>query len=139
VSTLFCIGDVVLCKITFDGKLARSVSIEFDRTYPFYIICLYEKVQQAGYLLLVPRDIYLAKSWTLTPKDCKELELLPKFIGSDVVFAVDKHITSIQHRMTGLCCDKCNIFCEYSEVNRLDKDGKGIYVCWSCRSYPQYK
>lgn len=128
-------GDTVTCKITYNGKLALRAARDYERTHNFYIICLYDE----GYLLLVPSDLYLKNSFILTAKECRKLGLPEKFVDTDVLVALDKHVVSVQTKMTGVHCVKCNAFAEFGDTNRVGNDGKYVFVCWNCIHYPQYR
>lgn len=127
-------GDIVSCKLEL-GEFAYSDSKEYDTIQKFEIIAVCEN----GYLLLVPPGLYLTRSFTLTKKDCRVYGIGDKFIGTDVAVASGLRIHKLIKRLTGFPCDECGIFCEYAEVNRLDGNGKGIYICWNCRNYRHYR
>ena len=121
-------GDCVICKVYY-GKLVQADSQKFEVLQHFDIVCICEE----GYLLLVPRDLYLKNSFVLTDRDCKTFSIPIRFVDGIVHHANDKHIVSLRSQMNGLCCHKCNEFNEYGEVNRIDENGHGIYICYLCR------
>lgn len=127
-------GDCIVCKIGY-SKILGADSKNFEYTQPFDIIC----VVDTNYLILVPQDIHLVGSFTLTAKHCKKFNIDKKFSDAETCFISDDDVVSVRSRMTGLCCSKCAIRYEYAEINRFDADGNGILVCWLCKSYPHYK
>lgn len=128
--TNYCPGDSVICKIGY-SKILEAHSKDFEFTQPLDIICL----SAYGYVLLIPSDIHITNSFTLTDKHCKDFGIGKKFSGGEAHYIDDDHIVSIRSRMTGLCCMKCYEPYEYAEVNRIDENGNGALLCWSCRTY----
>ena len=132
--TNYCPGDSVVCKIGY-SKILEANTKDFEFTQPLDIICL----SDAGYIVLVPQTVHLTDSFTLTDKHCKIFGVGIKFADGEGYYISDDHIVSMRNRMTGLCCMKCNESYEYAEVNRIDANGHGALLCWSCRQYPFYK
>lgn len=128
--TNYCPGDSVVCKIGY-GKIVELDSKDFEFTQPLYIICF----SDSGYIVLVPQDVHLRDSFTLTDRHCTLLHIGKKFAGGEAYYINDDHIVSVRTRMTGLCCMKCYEPYEYAEVNRIDENGNGALLCWSCRTY----
>lgn len=127
-------GDVVSCKVGY-GKVYFATSTKYERTQNFDIVCSCEE----GYIVLVPSYLFLKNSFELSEADCKEYGVPSKFVGGTVHFVSDDHIVTLVSKLTGIECASCNTFFEFAEVNRLDKDGHGILICWNCRNYPPYQ
>lgn len=131
----YSLGDTVICKATYDGKLLAADAADFETIASFYIICDFDNI----YLTLIPPDLYLANSFVITARDCKEFKLHSKFVGSAVHYIRPEHIVSIKTRLTGLFCIKCNEYYDMAEANYFDENGKGVLICWRCRTYPHFK
>lgn len=127
-------GDTVLCKVGF-SKIVGSNANQFECTHHFDVICSCDR----GYLVFVPATVNLTNAFCLTAKDCRDFDIPYKFMGGNAHFINRDHVVSVVNRMTGLACSMCKEYYEHAEINRLDKDGKGILVCWSCRNYRHYK
>ncbi len=124
----------MLCKVEY-GKIVYANSKEYEFTQPFDIICYYDY----EYLLLVPSDLFLSKSFIIGDKDCKKFKIHPKFKDGLGYFISDSYVVRVVKELNGMFCSDCGTYAEHSEVNRLDKDGKGVFVCWNCRNYKHYK
>lgn len=132
--TLYSFGDIVLCKVNLN-KIVGANATKFDNTHHFDIICPCDR----GYLILVPSTVILTNSFVLTARDCVDFNIPYKFMKATSYFINDDHVVSLINKMTGLCCAVCKEYFAQAEVNRIDKNGKGILVCWSCRTYKPYK
>lgn len=127
----YTIGDTITCKIDL-GKILEQDAEEFEQIHKFDIVCFCG----SGYLILVPQALFLKNSFTLTNRDIKDFDILPRFKDGLVHFIRDNHIVGLQKRLQGLRCFKCGEWQEFGEINRLDDNGHGILICWSCRTYP---
>lgn len=127
-------GDVVSCKVDY-GKICYATSNKYEHTQSFDIVCACEE----GYLVLVPMSLFLKNSFELSEADCKDYKVPLRFVGGNVHFIGDDHVVSLVSKLTGVECVSCKIWCEWGEINRLDKNGHGILVCWKCRMYPPYR
>jgi len=125
----FAPGDTVSCKVGYD-KIAHALSDEFEIIHNFDIVCSCDE----GYLIYVPRDLFLLNSFELTAKDCKTFKIPLKFKDCKVHFISEGHIVSLVCKLTGLSCNKCNEYYPFASPNSIN-----IFICWSCRNYPFYK
>ncbi len=131
--TTYNAGDCITCKVSY-GVILKQAEKDYEYTQPFDIVCVVEH----QYLILVPADIHITGSFTLTKKLCKEFGAETKFSDSEAIFIDDYNVVSVRSRMTGLPCSICDTRYEHAEVNRVDADGHGILVCWNCRHYPYW-
>lgn len=121
-------GDTVYCKIGYNNVCYADATI-FEEIAPFYIVHTCEN----DYLALTPDSHYISYSFILNSKDCAKHSIGAKFAGCDVCYISSRHVVSVKDRMSGYHCFRCNNYCEWAEVNRLDKNGKGIFFCYLCR------
>lgn len=127
---LYTIGDSVICKVGH-GKILHAEAKGYELSRAFDIIALCD----SGYLVFVPQNLYLKNSFALEARDCRVYGIAEKFAGDHAHFINETHIVSVQSRMRGYACAKCATWSDYAEINRLDADGRGIFLCWSCRNY----
>lgn len=109
--------------------------MEFDELLSFDIVCSWAN----DYLILIPRDLSVRKSFKLTRKDCLDFGLEQKFIDTEVLAITGEQIVRLKYRLTGFCCLSCHTYAAHSEPNRVGEDGKAAFICWNCRNYPFYR
>lgn len=126
---LYSAGDRIACKVGY-GQIFPVGAAEFEIIRHFDIVCECD----GGYLILVGNNIYLSSSFALSAKDCRLLRLPTKFIDGVVHPITDDHVVGLVQKMTGLACYACGEYAEFAEVNSLDENGKGILICYLCRS-----
>lgn len=124
-------GDTIVCKIWQD-RIVYSTAVEYETKQHFDIICLCDE----GYLVLVPADLFIKNSFILETHNYVKYGAMKKFIGAQVHYITDNHIVELKSVLQGYFCARCNEFYDFSEINDLDNNGKGIYICYLCRVNP---
>lgn len=126
--TEYYAGDVVLCKVDF-GKIVASESMDFEAILSFDIVC----TCGTGFLVMIKSDVFIRNTFILTKADCIDYKIPDKFTGGEVSVINLEDIVKLKSRMTGYACSNCKEFFSHSNINRFDKDGNGIYICYLCR------
>ncbi len=130
--TDFCIGDQVVCRI-FENAIISSMALEWEEELIFEII----KVDPGNrYTIYIPSDIVIKDAIFLTASNLHYYELNKKFLDSYIYHILDLHILRMYRQQEGYLCARCSYEFPHAEINRLDENGHGIFVCFLCRTYP---
>lgn len=130
--TNLSVGDQVVCRIC-DGVIIGADSIPYDSEHVFDIIAI---DQDECYTLYIPDDLFIRDSILVTLTNLPHYGLAKKFIDSHIYHIIAAHIVRVYSRLDGMSCMRCGEWVDKAEVNRLDANGKGAFICWLCRSYP---
>ena len=123
-------GDQVVCKIK-DFVIVSAYSSDYDKTHVFEIIGR----KDDSYYVYVPIDMVLKDTLNIDQYNYKECSIDKKFIDSTVFLVSEYQITKIYSRSDGMKCNNCGDFVDKAEPNQEH----GIFICWSCKNYPQWK
>ena len=119
------LGDRVSVKL--DGTTVVGPYSDHTEVRTFDII----GVEDGRYYLYVPPYITISDTVKVDNYNYKKFNILPKFIGEEVILVAENKIYKIVSRLDGTFCDYCGEFYDYAVPNQGDK-----LICWSCRQNP---
>lgn len=123
-------GARVSCRISAYNIVSGDEE-NFDDLRTFEIISR----DNNGYYLFIPQYILIKNSIKIATYDLRELDILPRFLGEEMIYIVDGQIFKIESSMSGMICSNCLDFYEYAIPNQTDD----TLICFACRQNPHYK
>lgn len=118
-------GDTVVCRVKH-RKIVAASSIRYDEERTFEII----STDSNGCFLYIPDYYPLHDTIEITQSTILSLNILPRFIGSRLIYVLSSYIVRLGARLDGCLCVQCGEFYAFAQPNR----GDGKLVCWSCRN-----
>lgn len=122
-------GDRVDCCVKEDA-IVNPYEDDFDGIKTFEIL----SSDAFGYFVFVPQYFSIKNSYKLDQYTCKNLNILPKFIGENILYIKEGLVYKINARLDGTKCAKCHDFVNMAEPNQQN----GTLICWSCLAYPYH-
>jgi hypothetical protein len=120
-------GDIVLCRVRH-SKIVAPSSTKYDEDKTFEVL----SSDESGYFLHVPEHYGLRGTIEITSSVASSLNILPRYIGSHLIFILGSYIAGVRSVLDGCLCIQCGEFYPFAQPNR----GDGMLVCWACRSNP---
>lgn len=122
----FRLGDIVSCRIL--ASVLVGPYAEYDEVQSFAII----GKDDHGYYLFVPHYLFMKDTLIADRYRCHSLKISEKFVGEEMVYALESLLLGVERKLDGLLCRNCNELVAYAASNRED----GGFVCFSCARNP---